>query len=379
MKHTGIFTPAPNMMRRFLTLTAAAAASVLSHTALAQTPKYSNEFLAIGVGARALGMGGANVASVGDVTSGYWNPAGLPLSEGKWQVGVMHSEYFAGIAKYDYAAVSAPIDANTAASFSFIRFGVDDIPNTTQLIDNNGQIDYDRITAFTAADYGFLFSVGRRTPKVPGLRYGGTVKVVYRHVGEFATAWGFGLDGGAQYDLGKWRFAFMARDVTSTFNAWNFTLDEQTKEVWEQTGNEIPKSSLEVTLPRVVLGVGRKFAIWKKLHIYPEFNFDFTFDGKRSVLIKGDPISIEPKAGIEVGWGDIIHVRFGANNIQDYTDDDGKAIWTWQPNVGLGVRIWRFRIDYALASFLNQSVAPVSHVFSLRMDIDKGMFNKKDG
>lgn len=351
----------------------------LAGGAYAQTPKYSNEFLAIGVGARGLGLGGAHIASVNDVTSGYWNPAGLPLAEGKWQVGLMHSEYFAGIAKFDYAAVSAPVDANTAVGFSFIRFGVDDIPNTTQLIDNNGQINYDRITAFSAADYGFLLSIGRRTPKVPGLFYGANVKVVYRHVGDFATAWGFGLDAGAQYHLGQWRFALMARDITSTFNAWSFTLDEATKEVWVRTGNEIPKNSLEVTLPRLLLGAGRKFNIWNKLHLYTEFNFDMTFDGKRSVLIKGDPISIEPKAGIEIGWSDLVHVRFGANNIQDYTDDNGKAIWTWQPNLGLGVRIWRFRIDYALASFLNQSVAPVSHVFSLRMDIDKGMFTKKDG
>ena len=40
-------------------------------------PKYSNEFLAVGVGARALGMGNAFTAVTNDVTSGYWNPAGL--------------------------------------------------------------------------------------------------------------------------------------------------------------------------------------------------------------------------------------------------------------------------------------------------------------
>jgi hypothetical protein len=41
------------------------------------TPKYSNEFLAIGVSAQALGLSNAVVAGVDDVTSGYWNPAGL--------------------------------------------------------------------------------------------------------------------------------------------------------------------------------------------------------------------------------------------------------------------------------------------------------------
>ena len=65
------------------------------------TPKYSNEFLAIGVGGRSLGMSNSSVASINDVTSGYWNPAGLLGIKNDMQVGLMHSEYFAGIAKYD--------------------------------------------------------------------------------------------------------------------------------------------------------------------------------------------------------------------------------------------------------------------------------------
>ena len=39
-------------------------------------PKYSNEFLSIGVGASALGMSNSVVAGVDDVSSGYWNPVG---------------------------------------------------------------------------------------------------------------------------------------------------------------------------------------------------------------------------------------------------------------------------------------------------------------
>ncbi|MFM7838808.1 MAG: hypothetical protein ACKO6K_04525, partial [Chitinophagaceae bacterium] len=51
---------------------------VLSTSSLfAQFRKYSNEFLNIGAGARGLAMSGAQVASVKDGTSGYWNPAGL--------------------------------------------------------------------------------------------------------------------------------------------------------------------------------------------------------------------------------------------------------------------------------------------------------------
>ena len=98
-------------------------------------PKYSNEFLAIGVGARALGMGSAYTSAVNDVTAGYWNPAGLLGVTGDLQVGVMHSEYFAGIAKYDYVGIAKPIDSMSTIGFTFVRFGIDNIPNTIDLID----------------------------------------------------------------------------------------------------------------------------------------------------------------------------------------------------------------------------------------------------
>ena len=67
-------------------------------TSQAQFYKYSNEFLAIGVGARSLAMSGSVIASTNDVTAGYWNPAGLAHIDKKFDLGLMHSEYFAGIA-----------------------------------------------------------------------------------------------------------------------------------------------------------------------------------------------------------------------------------------------------------------------------------------
>jgi hypothetical protein len=137
----------------------------------AQAPKYSNEFLTIGVGARALGMAGAQVSQVSDVTAGYWNPAGLVNTEGDRQVALMHSEYFAGIGKYDYGAITAPIDSMRHFGFSVLRFGIDDIANTIDLIDKDGVVLYNNVTSFSAADYAFLLSYSSQT-KITGLSYG---------------------------------------------------------------------------------------------------------------------------------------------------------------------------------------------------------------
>ena len=118
---------------------------------------YTNDFLNIGVGARGLGMGNAQVASVEDVYAGFYNPAGLANINNTAQVGLMHSEYFAGIALYDYASFAVPLaDKKRVFGFSFLRFGVDNIPNTLFLYGPDGSINYNNISSFSTADYAFM-------------------------------------------------------------------------------------------------------------------------------------------------------------------------------------------------------------------------------
>jgi hypothetical protein len=335
-----------------------------------ESRKYSNEFLAIGVGADALGMSNSTVAKSNDVPSGYWNPAGLAKLSSDYQVALMHSEYFAGIAKYDYAAFAMRIDPSSVLGISAIRFGVDDIPNTTQLIDNEGNINYDRITSFSAADYAFLFSYARKS-KIEGLDYGANVKVVHRIVGEFATAWGFGFDAGVQYTRNNWQFGAMARDVTSTFNAWNFTNSQEFIDVLEATGNEVPENSIELTLPKVILAAGRHFVISPKFGLYTEIDLDVTTDGQRNVPINSDPFSIDPHLGIELNYAKIAFLRGGIGNFQKSEDINGNRELLYQPNFGVGVRLKGVAVDYALTDIGDRSLAIYSNVFSIKIDINR--------
>jgi len=338
----------------------------------AQIRKYSNEFLAIGVGGRAFGMSGATVASSSDVTSGYWNPAGLMGIKNDFQTGLMHAEYFASIAKYDYGAVAGKIDSSSAFGISIIRFAVDDIANTTQLIDAGGNVDYDRITTFSAQDYAFIFSYARATP-IAGLNVGGNFKIIRRKVGDFAGAWGFGIDAGAQYKRGNWQFGAVMRDVTSTFNAWSYTLSQEMIDAFTQTGNEIPQNSLELTMPRLILGATRTWTFGKKDQFSAGGEVDLvnTFDGKRNVLIKTGLWSMEPAVGFEGGFKNMIFLRAGIGNIQKAKDVLGQDATTFQPNFGVGIKIKSVSIDYALTDIGDQSVALYSNVFSLRLDLDR--------
>jgi hypothetical protein len=333
-------------------------------------PKYSNEFLSIGVGANALGMSNAVVAGVDDVTAGYWNPAGLTEVDDFLQIGAMHAEYFAGIAKYDYIGIAKPIDEKSTAGFTFIRFGVDDIPNTTQLIDRDGNVNYDNITTFSAGDYAFLFSYARKLG-IEGLSVGGNFKVVYRHVGDFARAWGFGIDGGLKYTANeKWKFGAIVRDASTTFNAWSYALDDQMIETFELTGNEIPTNGLEVTLPKIILGAQYKTNVYKEFYVKSEINVDLNTDGRRNVLIRTDPISIDPHMGLEIGYGKWVALRFGAGNLQWIKNPDLSESLSFQPNVGIGVGFKGINLDYAFTDIGDNSVALYSHIFSLRFRLN---------
>lgn len=349
-----------------------AALGCLPQTTLAQngnTRTYSNEFLSLGVGARALAMGNAQAASVNDVTASYWNPAGLNQLN-RLQVAAMHAEWFAGISKYDYIGIAAPIDnGKRAIGFTAIRFGIDDIPNTLFVVAPDGSINYDNITKFSAADYAFLLSYGQNWKKV---RLGANAKIIHRRVGKFATAWGMGLDLGLQYmPTSKFTLGATLKDFPVTYNTWKYSFTEEEKQALALTDNIIPRSSVEITGQKLVLGAAYQFSIGQKIHLLSELNFNFTFDGKRNTLIKSDFTSIDPTFGLELNYDQIVFLRGGINNIQQLTNNSGEKVTALQPNAGIGVRIKELQIDYALTGLNRLSDGIYSHVISLKIDFGK--------
>lgn len=333
------------------------------------TPKYSNEFMNIGVSARSFGMGFTAVSFINDVTSGYWNPAGLNDLKPKHQMALMHSSYFGGLANYDYAAFATAIDEESKMAVSLIRFSVDDIPDTRFLIDINGAINYDNIQFFASADYGLILSYARKLPFWDGINTGANVKIIHRTVGQFSKAWGFGLDIGAQKKLGKWNLGLMARDVFGTFNAWSHNAEE-VEDIYALTGNDVPINSVEITLPRLVMGVSRTFSLTSKFGLLASMDMDITTDGKRNTLVRTDLISIDPKAGIEFDYLKMVYFRMGVNQFQRIKDFDGTLSWTFQPNMGLGISFKELTIDYALTDVGNLAPGLFSHVFSIKVDFN---------
>jgi hypothetical protein len=367
------FSRNPIRMRKIhLALLALICVSSVSN---AQFRKYSNEFLNIGVGARGLAMGSAQVASVNDGTAGYWNPAGLAFVQHP-NINAMHAEYFSGIGKYDYASLALPLSGGKRTlGVTALRFGVDDIPNTLFLVEPDGTINYNNIRTFSSADYGFIFSLAQqlKETKKRKMQLGINAKVIHRSVGSFAKAWGFGIDGGVQMQVKNWLFGLAGRDITTTFNTWSFHFSEKEKEALYLTNNEIPIRSTELTAPRLILGAARNFKLGSKAGLLVELNADLTFDGKRNTVLSSNAVSVDPKLGIEANINKTLFLRAGINNFQRALADkdtlNQKKVWIYQPGIGAGFNLQNIRIDYAFTNLANQSSGLYTHIFSLQLNL----------
>lgn len=330
-------------------------------------PKFVNEFLNIGVGARAHGMSGSVVASTNDVTAGYWNPAGLVLMEEDYQVAAMHASWFGGIANYDYVGFGAQLGEwlnPSYGSVTLIRMGIDNIPNTINLIGPDGTIDYDNVTEFSAADYALLLSYAMELG-LEGLSLGVNAKVIYRNIGSFGRAWGAGLDAGLLYNTDHFRAGLMVRDITTTVNAWSFDFTEEEKQVFAATGNVIPVSSTEIALPKLTLAAAY-FGEIDKFTYLVEFDGRLSTDGTEAGVFSGNNFGFNPSLGLEVGYDNLAFLRFGIGNFQRVVNEinTDQEDFTLMPNAGIGININNIAIDYALANFGNTSEILVSHIVS---------------
>ena len=322
--------------------------------------KYSNEFLNIGAGARGLAMGGAVISNQNDVYAPMWNPAGLTEVERDWQGAAMHAEYFESIAKYDYISFAKALDSkNGVLGISIVRLGIDNILNTTQMIDSEGNIDYDKITKFSTSDYAGIISYAFHPGGKQKLSVGVNAKIVYRNIGKFANGFGFGFDLGAIYKTDSgYQLGAMLRDATTTVNFWTINQKELSAVVNGEEFNPAPKDKMEITMPKLNMGISKNFELNRDLEFLPEagVNVDFA--------------SITPYLGAELSFQKMIFVRAGVNKFQNVTDiEDLKRKVTFQPSAGIGIRYRGLTLDYAITSTGIGGSNYFSNFFSLKLDM----------
>jgi hypothetical protein len=329
--------------------------------------KYGADFLAGGVGARALGMGGASVAVAEGANAGYWNPAGL-MGVAFPEISYMHAERFSGIVSFDYGGVAWPLSDRSTLGVSFYRSGVNDIKNTLDAWDAERDAPRpnpeDHITSFSAADYAFFIGYGRSVSDQ--LRFGVTGKIIRRTIGEFADAWGYSFDVAVQFRTGAWRLGANLQDVTTMLQSWSVN-DEALSNIRDVFGDELPQGGTELVLPVLRLGSGYEIEYSSGRLLFAA-DVDVAFDGQQAQAMNIGDASFHPRLGAEYSYGDVVAVRAGISRLQ-HTRTDG---WDVTPSVGAGFRLRYVRVDYGFGDFAGLvSELGYSHRISLRLTIER--------
>ena len=316
-----------------------------------EVAKYAGEFMATGVGARALGMGGAYVAGGQDVTSGYWNPAGLAFID-VFEISAMHSERFAGMVNYDYLGAAMPFRSSESFAVSAIRLGVDDIPITalprpdlgtdSTYVDDNGQLQVNRPFVkkmVNDAEYAFFFSYANQNSAA--FAYGINAKMIYKGTG-VNNAWGVGFDIGMIWNpWNSLRFGVNVQDITTTILAWD-------------TGTK------ELISPTLKAGVAYPFNFsFADMRLLIAADVDTRFENRRyASQAHIGPVSFDFRLGGELEVYNVIAVRLGRDDLGFMT-------------AGAGLRFSRLDVDY---SFMNHQDLDTTHRISLRLRLEDDLF-----
>jgi hypothetical protein len=303
--------------------------------------KYAGEFLSIGVGGRALGLGGAYAALANDASAGYWNPAALARIDYP-EVMLMHDERFGSLLNYDFGAVAIPYGVNATFGVSVMRLGVDGIPDTRNawedrnnngLFDSGDYINPDKISYFNSADWAVYVTYAQRTSS--SLMYGLNLKVLRRSLAEY-SATGIGFDIGMLYSPAvNWYVALNAQDITTTLVAWS-------------TGtNELISPTLKLGTAYFIDLFGGRFA--------PTADVDVRFENRQFASVANlGPVSFDPHLGLEFDFKKSIALRVGYNDIKQMT-------------LGVGIHLRKLDIDYSYAQFDKANDLGKTHRISLSL------------
>ena len=337
---------------RKLVIVLSAVIAVAGGQAQTVIAKYAGEFIALGVGARALGMGGAFAALANDVTAGYWNPAGLARLDYPEFI-LMHDAEFGGLVNNDYGAVALPVGPSTTLGLSVIRVGVDDIADTRNAgVDASGNLTHDftqftrvdpsRVTYFNAADWALYFTYAHRQSET--FSYGANVKLIRRDLAEY-SAMGIGFDVGFWYNpYDNLFFGANLQDITTTLVAWS-------------TGRN------ELISPTVKLGSAYVLDLFGG-RLAPAADFDIRFENRRTASeAHVGPVSLDIHGGMEYAFRNLVALRVGYSDVKQLT-------------LGAGVHFPKLNIDYSFARFGGADQLDNTHRISIMFTLEAEQFKR---
>ncbi len=290
------------------------------------------QFLKIGVGGRATAMGDAFVAISDDVSSLYWNPAGLVLSK-KNEIIFSHNTWVVDI-YHDFFGASYHLSSNDAVGISLTSLHMEDMKVTTE-VNPFGTGEY-----FSFGDFALSATYSRKM--TDQFSFGATIRYFEETLDKLKMR-GILVDLGTLYwtGLGSTRFA-----VTIS----NF-------------GNELAPDG------EVILFGGRKQDNWQSFSPPTMFRIGFAFEPYETEdhrvttsiqLNHPNDNSENISTGFEYSWNKLFFLRGGYKiNVEEQDLSVGAGF-----NVDLDIA--KITLDY---SFVNFERLGSAHRFSIMLGL----------
>jgi hypothetical protein len=293
------------------------------------------QFLKIGVGARALGMGGTAAGVTGDISSIYWNPATLALLNVNSELTFNHAEWLADI-NYDFVAGILPIGEIGMFGFSVVALGVpEDLVRSEQFPEGDG-----RRWDANALAIGVSYSKALTDRFAIGF----TAKYVSENVwSESAT--GFAIDVGTLYNSPIEGLTLGAS--ISNFGT-NMKLDGRDLYFNEDPNgdpgsgpNNIPSQYRAESYPLPLtfrIGLAWDIDLAEEFRVTPAVDATHPNDNTEYV-----------NAGLEAAWREIVFARVGYKSLWLRDSEQGL---TWGLGVHYGItNVGTIKLDYAFADY----------------------------
>ena len=314
----------------FLASAMAGESSSKAGTAVAQ-------FLKIGVGARAMGMAGANTATAGDVYGLYWNPAAVTNVRNVTFAGV-YSDWFAGI-EHQFFGLVLPISPSQNIGVQVIALNMDPIEITT-VTDPDGTGEFyeasDLAIGVTwAGQLTNYFSVGLTGKYIQQTIYNESASTFAFDVGSLLNIPYYGFKLGMNFSNFGGKMRLDGRDLIREYdlnpgNTLNDGVEAKLKtEPWELPVNFAVGVAMDIIAPEE--------------SVFPMQNNRLTFS-----MSGNHPADADENAafGLEYGFKELIFLRSGYRMNKDLED----------MFYGLGLKVplsggTFFTVDYSLASY----------------------------
>ncbi|MCX6640981.1 MAG: UPF0164 family protein [bacterium] len=333
-------------MRRWTVGIFLIAAGMISLIPVSRATRYAGEFLEIGVGGRALGLGGAYCALAEDPSSFYWNPAGLARVPSITVWG-MYSNQFGTfgnpLAQHSVLGAVIPI-TGAALGIHWIRLAVDEIPifpdySGYSLEQRKNLINGVPSGYFSDAEDAVFISFARMNKvnldfgwalfEIPiEIPYGASVKIIRQKL-YTEEAFGLGADLGFQI---KFSLADMfAKPYLGEF-ALGMTYQDVTK-----TGIQWSGENTDVITQNLRIGLAYRHKIPS---IKSEFSFErvsntrYQYDGRLGLEYIYDRTLFFRMGFTRLDWGELVSGKW---------NDIDFGVWT----AGFGINYWHLFCDYA--------------------------------